>query len=245
VIKTYTSRGFNVMNLHGDHEFECVRPDLLPIHVDIVSPDSHVGEVERSIRTIKERLRSCVHGLPFKRLPKLLVEHLVAHALHCLNHFPWPNGISDTMSPASIVTGVSPLDYNKLSLEFGSYVQVFEDNNPTNTPKARSLGAIALTPTGNATGDYFSLSLSTGACITRHQWTLLPMTDNAISRVEAIAANEGQPLIQERGLVVEWRPDHPVDDDEYDRDYSTPQTALADGLSAPSHGTLMIPRFHM
>jgi hypothetical protein len=70
------------------------------------------------------------------------------------------------------------------------------------------------------------------------------MTDNAISRVEAIAANEGQPLIQERGLVVEWRPDHPVDDDEYDRDYSTPQTALADGLSAPSHGTLMIPRFH-
>jgi hypothetical protein len=32
----------------------------------VVPTDSHVGEVECSIRTLKERIRSTVHGLPFK-----------------------------------------------------------------------------------------------------------------------------------------------------------------------------------
>jgi hypothetical protein len=238
VLQTYSTRGFTVTNLHGDHEFECVRADLPSLHLDVVPADSHVGEVERSIRTIKERLRSCVHGLPFTRLPKLFIQHLVIHALQCLNQFPWPNGISSTMSPASLVTGVPPPDYTKLKLEFGSYVQTFEDNTPTNTPKARSLGAIALTPTGNATGDYYFLSLATGACISRHQWTLLPITDQAISRVEALAKQEGQPLIQDRGLVVEWRPDYLVDDDEYDRDYAPPDTPLADVLNPHDYDPL-------
>jgi hypothetical protein len=148
--------------------------------------------------------------------------------MNCLNQFPWLNGISDTMSPASLVTGVPPPDFNQLKLEFGSYVQVFEANNPTNTPKARSLGAITLTPTGNANGDYYFLSLATGACISRHQWTVLPMPESAIARVETLAKDEGQPLIQERGLVVEWRPDHAIDDDEYDRDYDPPQDPTDD-----------------
>ena len=73
VTSLYTHRGFEVRDIHGDHEFECVRDDLRPIEMNIVPADSHVGEVERSIRTIKERLRNCVHGLPFNRLPKLLL----------------------------------------------------------------------------------------------------------------------------------------------------------------------------
>jgi hypothetical protein len=108
IIKTYSTRGFTVTHLLGDHEFDCIRDDILPIITDVVPADSHVGEVERSIRTIKERLRSCVHGLPFKRLPRLFIQHLVTHAISCLNLFPWANGISPTMSPASIVTGVPP-----------------------------------------------------------------------------------------------------------------------------------------
>jgi len=91
-IKLYSLRGFSVTSVHGDHEFECVRASLLPIVTDVVSPDCHVGEVERSIRTIKERLRACAHGLPYKRLPKLMIHHMVAHVLRCLNQFPWANG---------------------------------------------------------------------------------------------------------------------------------------------------------
>ena len=158
----YQHRGFDVRDVHGDHEFECVRDELRPIELNIVPADCHVGEVERSIRTIKERLRTCVHGLLFACLPKLFICHMVDDVVRNLNQFPWKQGVSDTISPAGLVTGTALPDFNKLRLEFGSYVQVFEDNNPTNTPRARSLGAIALNPTGNAQGDYYFMSLATG-----------------------------------------------------------------------------------
>jgi hypothetical protein len=124
VINLYSSRGFTVCDVHGDNEFSCIREELRPIQLDIVPADSHVGEIERSIRTIKERLRSCVHGLPFKRLPKLLLTHMVSESVRCLNLFPWANGISDSLSPTSIVTGLAPPDFNTLRIEFGSYAQV-------------------------------------------------------------------------------------------------------------------------
>ena len=149
-IALYESRGFHVRDAHADHEFECARANLRPVDLNVVPPDSHVGEVERSIQTIKERLRSCVHGLPFKRLPKLLIRHMVADTVRCLNLFPWRYGVSTELSPASLVTGRPNLDYNHMKLEFGTYVQVFEDNDPSNTIKARSMGAIGLDPTGNA-----------------------------------------------------------------------------------------------
>jgi hypothetical protein len=223
VLNVYHSRGLIVCDIHGDTEFLCIREDIRPTQLNIVPADSHVGEIERSIRTIKERLRSCVHGLPFKRLPKLLLTHMVHDTVRCLNMFPWANGISATLSPTSIVTGAAPPNFNHMRIEFGSYAQVFEDNIPSNTPRARTLGAIALNPTGNAQGDYFFMSLATGARISRHNWTEVPITETAIARVEAIAFNDEQPLIQERGLVVEWRHDHPIDDYEYDTDYVLPR----------------------
>ena len=223
VTKLYTDRGFVICDVHGDHEFECIRDQLRPIEVNVVPRDSHVGEVERSIRTIKERLRACVHGLPYKRLPKEIITSMVTDVVRLLNQFPWKNGISDTLSPSAIVTGAPLPDYNSLCLEFGSYVQTFEDNSPSNTIKARSLGAIVLNPTGNAQGDYYFLSLATGARISRHQYTPLPLTDVAIARVEALAYNEGQPLIQASGLVVEWSVDQTIDDDAYDFDYDPPE----------------------
>lgn len=64
-----------------------VRASMLPIVLIIVPADSHVGEVERSVQTIKERLRSCALGLPFKCLPRLMVGHMVADTVSCLNQF--------------------------------------------------------------------------------------------------------------------------------------------------------------
>jgi hypothetical protein len=76
---------------------------------------------------MKERARTTIHGLPFKRLPKVMIQALVYHAAKGLNQFPAKNGISDTLSPLTIMTGRANPDYNELKLEFGWYVQVFED----------------------------------------------------------------------------------------------------------------------
>jgi len=47
-------------------------------------------------------------------------------------------------------------------------------------------------------------------------------------KVHALGIQDGQPLIQERGCVVECRPDQPIDDSEYDRDYTPPRIAPTD-----------------
>jgi len=121
VVALYQSRGFNIPDLHTDMEFGCIRNDVLPTRLNVTAADDHVGEVERSIRTIKERTRTTIHGLPFKRLPKLMIQELVYHAANGLNEFPSKNGISDRLSPLTIMTGRANPDYNDLKLEFGSY----------------------------------------------------------------------------------------------------------------------------
>ena len=66
------------------------------------------------------------------------------------------------------------------------------------------------------------MSLATGALLSRHRWTELPIPDTAIACVHALAIRDGQPLLQDRGFVVEWRPDHPIDDSKYDPDFIPP-----------------------
>lgn len=77
--------GLTVCDIHADHEFECIQEDIWLIALNIVPTDSHVREVECSVRTIKERLRACILGLPFKRLPRLFITHTLADVVRCLN----------------------------------------------------------------------------------------------------------------------------------------------------------------
>jgi hypothetical protein len=214
VINLYHSRGFSIEDIHSDHEFECIRNDILPTQLNVVAADSHVGEIERSIRTIKERVRATIHGLPFRRYPRLMIRELVFAATKWLNQFSVEGGISDTMSPFTIMTGRPGIDYNKLQLEFGAYVQVFEDNNPTNTMKSRNTGAIALSHTGNAQGDYYFMSLETGKRLCRHAWTLLPMPNAVVSTVEAMATAENQPAVEGGIPLFEINPGIPLIDDD-------------------------------
>jgi len=86
-LKLYQARGFNVVDIHGDMEFECVQHDFLLTTVNLTPCDVHVGEVECSIQTIKEQVRANVHGMPFKRLPKIMIVKLVRQAVILLNIF--------------------------------------------------------------------------------------------------------------------------------------------------------------
>jgi hypothetical protein len=170
VVKTYKDRGFEVVNIHADMEFQCIAQEMQPIHFDITPNDAHVPEVERSIRTIKERVRADINDMPFKRLPKLMTIELVRRAVKCLNQFPVLDGVSATISPFTIITGRPNPNYDQMTLDFGTYVQVYEDNDKaTNSTMPRSTGAIALNPTGNILGDHFFMSLNTGRRLSRRQ----------------------------------------------------------------------------
>jgi hypothetical protein len=206
VINLYETRGFIISRVEADREFGCIVNDLLPIHINIADADDHVHEVERSIRTVKERTRCTIQGLPFKRIPKAMTRAAIEGAHKALNQFPARDGASDVMSPLTIMTGRPSPDYNQLKIEFGAYAQIFESNDPTNTVRNRTTGAIALTSTGNAQGGYYFLSLTTGRKLSRQQWDELPMPDGVIATVEAMAAEQNQAILGNEGPIFEWSP---------------------------------------
>ena len=54
VCKRYNARGFKVIEVHGDKEFEKIEKEILPIRLRTVAVDEHVPEIERSIQTQKK-----------------------------------------------------------------------------------------------------------------------------------------------------------------------------------------------
>jgi len=117
-------------------------------------------------------------ALPFWHIPRRLIVELVYYAIFWLNSFPAHDGISHKHSPGEIITGHN-LDYQKhCQLEFGEYVQTHEETDNTVAP--RTVGALALRPTGNTQGVHYFLSLTTERRINRQKWTPLPMPNEVI-----------------------------------------------------------------
>jgi hypothetical protein len=100
-----------------------------------------------------------------------------------------------------------------MKLEFGTYVQIFNENTPSNTMATGTTGAIALNSVHNSKGDYYFLNLETGKRVSRHQWTVLPMPKSVIQQVSYLALREKQPLLKNQCLLFERRPGIPISDD--------------------------------
>ena len=104
IIRLYKKRRFRVNEIKADLEFKCLE-NLLPATIDCVAADDHVGEIERANQTTKADLRTLLQGLPFTRVPKLLVTEVLRFVVKSRNQFPSNDGISTDLSPLSIVTG--------------------------------------------------------------------------------------------------------------------------------------------
>ena len=103
-----------------------------------------------------------------------------------INAFPPKGGFSESVIPRTFLAGVK-FDYNcHCKLVLGSYAQVHEENSPTNSYQARTLGAIFLGPSGNLQGGYKFMNLRTGKRLNRHKWTALPMPQEVIDRINKL-----------------------------------------------------------
>lgn len=186
---TYSRRGFLVNRALGDNEFAGLDAGLAAMGVilNAVSRDEHVPEIERHIRTLKERCRSVYNALPFKRLPSRMVVELIYCNTFWLHAFPAVDGVSSVISPRELVTGVAIDARKHCNIPFGAYVQTHEQHN--NSMSTRTIGAIALRPTGNVQGGHYFFSLQTGRRIVRNRWTEVPMPSDVIERVNTMAEN--------------------------------------------------------
>ena len=178
--------------MRADQEFGCIREDLIPTHINLASPGEHVPEVERSIRTIKERARALLCDLPYKYFPRVMIESCIYNAVRLLNNIASENGISRHLSPSTLIMGSPSLDYNQLMrIKFGDYVQVSSSYDIKNNMRPRTSAGIALFPTGNTQGGWYFLSLQTGRKFVGRDWVVLPIPQTVIDTVHQLAKHQG------------------------------------------------------
>jgi len=214
-MQAYTDRGFKIKAILGDGQFQHIQQIIQQkgVILNICSANEHVPEIERYIRTLKERVRSIATILPFKKYPPRLIVEMVSNCVFWLNSFPRRDGVHNILSPRAIMTG-QKIHYDKhCRLEFGTYVQVHEKHN--NSMDSRTSGAIALSPSGNEQGGHYFLSLHTRKRILRNHWTVLPMPNDAVDVVHRLAATSKQTggitFTDKEGNII-------MEDDESDAD---------------------------
>ncbi len=211
VIQKYDVRGFKVASLRADNEFDIayLRDSIHPIPITNCARGEHVGIIERSIRTVKERARCYCHTLPYTRFTKIMVTSLLEHVIYWLNSFPSTNGVSQNLSPGTIVLGRSPPNLQYKHIPFGALAIVY--TGTSNTMQRRGVRAIALRE-HNFHGSFWFMSLETGHRLHSSQWTELPIDDYAISRVHELAMAQNQPLLHNQSPLFEWEPGVPIID---------------------------------
>jgi hypothetical protein len=148
----YLQRGFHIMMVHADGEFAPLK-NLIKLMtggpmVNLASANEHVPDTKRSIRVVKEQCWVTWHSLPFYTIPNLMTIHIVLNVVKLLIFFPTKGGVSDTLSPKTIMSGET-LDYKKHTIiQLGQYCQVHEEDNPRNSQIDRTKEEISLGPSG-------------------------------------------------------------------------------------------------
>ena len=245
VQKKYHARGFRIIQLHADLEFEKVREDILPIRLMTCGKDDHVPEVERSVQTQKNENRAVCHAMPYRCLPRIMIRELIKQGNAFLNAFGSNDAVGNGLSPRNIIDNLPHIDAKDLKYEFGEYVQLHIQQQRTNTMSPRTIGAIVLGPR-NILGRYNFMSLETGQQIDGRVVARLPISTAVIERVEAFGREQKQPFRISKLLQYEWRPGAPIADD--DNHFVPPQqphndiipVPIPDNTPNPFDGTLSV-----
>ena len=95
----YTRGGFIVNLVLMDMEFDKIRDVLSMVEVNTTAAQEHVPEIERRIRTIKERVRSVTSDFPFNPVPMLVLVQTVYTICLWLNSIRSLSGMDRVLSP--------------------------------------------------------------------------------------------------------------------------------------------------
>ena len=85
----YNSRGFTVVTTAANNGFSALKHHAkfieIKIKLNLMAEDEHEPYIERFNRTIKERCRMGIAGVPFTKLPKRMVVELVYTTIFLYN----------------------------------------------------------------------------------------------------------------------------------------------------------------
>ena len=235
ILQIYQRNGFSVEVALMDGEFGhlCGEMASMGVTLNETSWDEHVGDLERFIHTIMEWMRAIYNTLPFHKAPARLVVEMAKACMFWLSSLPPQSSFDNELSPRTIVTG-QKLDLKRhCHFQFREYVQTHEEHDNSMSP--RTVGALALHPTGNAQGSFHFMSLSTGWVLNRLRAMALPMPDNVVDQGHRMAqqqkANPGL-LFGDRNMdLLNDQDIGESSDDEEDEEYIPGDEDADEGLN--------------
>jgi len=95
--------------------------DDLQVDMNYANPGSHVPEIERNNKTVKERFRAQYHQLPYHNIPKIMIKYLAMEVVRKLKFFQVKGGIPPYYSPKTVVEQ-KPLKFHHCEIPFGAFV---------------------------------------------------------------------------------------------------------------------------
>ena len=194
IIRFYNKADIRINLIHTDNEFKEIEElvdEKWSIDFNFSAPDEHVGDIERSNRTLGERYRAEYHRLPYKLIPRQMIRGLMSRCAFNRDLFIKKGGCSKYYSPYNILKRRS-VDYKKhLLYSFGEYVIASHEAKPKNNPKPRGIDAIYIRPAKSLQGGHEVMDLGSGRVVTRPKVTPMKMTDLVMKRVEDMAKRQG------------------------------------------------------
>ena len=175
-----------------DGGFEKVKELLPTIVCNKTASKEHAAEAERKIRVVKEQNRGVVNTLTFTYIPRRMKIEFIYFVTLWLNTFLAKSGVSETFSPREILLR-RRMDVKKnYRVLLGSYCEVHDKANPSNTAVSHTNEGIALGPTINLQGSVKFYCLNTGQVLKRRAFTEIPMPTADIAKVNKICKKENQ-----------------------------------------------------
>jgi hypothetical protein len=211
----YLQKGFQIITVTADNEFAPFGELMYEMPgaptLNLTSANEHEPYIERRIWVVKERTRAVRHSIPFTQIPVKMLTHMVFFVVKMLNYFPAKGGVSDYYSPKTIMSGQT-LNYKQCFLPFGTYCQVHEEDGQRNSLIARTSGAISVGPSSNRQGGHLFISLNTGRVLARRSWTVVPMPQSVIDRVNSMAVDQPRirTFLDKHGIEIGGNPERDV-----------------------------------
>ena len=147
VFGIYNNAGFSIAIVISDPEFQPVLDpikNVLQFMMNYASANEHVPQIEHNNCTLKERVHSVFHALPYSAIPRIMIKYLVFKCTKRLNWFAPKGGVSAYYSP-HVIMKQHWLKYDRVcKFAFGDYVQSAEDNANKRNQAPRMLDCIYL-----------------------------------------------------------------------------------------------------
>jgi hypothetical protein len=187
----YKKRGFEVVEIASDGE-GAVRALLKELAVNGITLDrkgtgQHVGVAERTIQSLKNKVRIIKYSLPY-RMPRILLAYAVLHACNSLNYY-FRAGYTDNITRWQSFHGRKLDAKRDLRFIFGEYALAIEPNTDASM-HPRATGVLLLLSSGNRAGSVYCLNLATWRVTLRDTFVPKPISSEVIKYINTVADAE-------------------------------------------------------